>query len=70
MEKKFPTWKYRYFRLRFIDVTYLPDDRDRWWGIAWYPEGARFDWKNNVQLGIMTGRKEYIFDLWRKNENR
>lgn len=69
---KYPTWKYRYFRLRKVDVNVLPEDKTRWYGVAWYGDGdavTAFRGKRK-QIGIMTGRKEYIFDLWKMHEDQ
>lgn len=63
-----PTWKYRRFRLRYVD--HFGDDI--WsWGLAWYPNGNRSDlWAGHHQLGIMFGHREAVFDLWRPRGRR
>jgi hypothetical protein len=57
--RRLPTWKYRYFRLRYVD-HYGFDD---WaFGVALYRNGSRTS-EGRPQLGVMFGHREAVFDL-------
>lgn len=59
-EPKFPTWKYRLFRLRYVD--WCGDDVHDF-GVSYYPNGDRTQPYGAAQLGIMFGAHEAVFDL-------
>lgn len=58
---KYPSWKYRYFRLRYVDYA----------GIDGFEIGIRFSSREQFHhddpvfraLGITLGRREFVFDL-------
>lgn len=67
MSKKYPSWKYRYFRLRYVD--HYGNDTHLW-GIEYSSTGIRSDLSTPgiPQIGIWLGPRLAVFDLtWRKN---
>jgi hypothetical protein len=56
--RHFPTWRYRFFRLRYVDHVGFDD----WsYGITLYRTGNYQALR--PQLGVMFGHREAIFDL-------
>jgi hypothetical protein len=53
----FPSWKYRYFRLRLVDhVGY-----DDWnFGVTWAPEGDYAHGRREFEIWL--GHRVYVFD--------
>jgi hypothetical protein len=60
---RYPTWKYRYFRLRYVDHIGFDDWQ---FGITWTPREV-FSHKSAPKpfraLGVMVGHRHYVFDL-------
>lgn len=60
--KRYPSWKYRIFRLRYVD--HYGDDVHQW-GVSWDRDGFRSDLSTPgvKQFAIMFGPRLIVFDL-------
>jgi hypothetical protein len=58
MKRNFPSWKYRYFRLRLVDhVGY-----DYWaFGVAYARNGDYAKGRREFEIGL--GHRVYVFDV-------